>query len=66
MIAYQNETLDALCFRHYGHSRMNEAVLEANRGLADLGLFLPEGHSVLMPIEEDTEQSETPTISLWD
>ncbi|WP_132885173.1 tail protein X [Pseudomonas aeruginosa] len=34
-IAHQNDTVEALCWRHYGRTAgVTEAVLEANHGLA--------------------------------
>ncbi|WP_369011390.1 tail protein X [Pseudophaeobacter profundi] len=41
-----------------------EQVLEANRGLADLGPVLPVGTVVLLPVFEKTRESES--VSLWD
>ena len=46
----QGETVDALCWRHYGRTQgAVEAVLQANPGLASQGLVLPQGHLVIMP-----------------
>jgi phage tail protein X len=48
--ALQGETIDALCWRHYGSTNGTvEAVLEANPGLADDGVMLPMGTIVEMP-----------------
>lgn len=48
--AQQDETVDALCWRVYGRTDgVVEAVLEANPGLADIGLLLPAGCEVDMP-----------------
>ncbi len=42
--ALQGETLDALCWRHYGSTAGTvEAVLEANPGLAQHGVVRPMG-----------------------
>ncbi|GLX14730.1 tail protein X [Pseudomonas straminea] len=63
--ANQNETLDALCWRHYGRTAgVVEAVLEANPGLADLGPNLPQGHTVTLP--ESAPQPEQQAVTLWD
>lgn len=64
--AIQNDTLDVICWRHYGRTAgVTEAVLEANPGLADLGVILPTGHPVYLPdIEEQAEQAGT--VNLWD
>lgn len=61
----QNESVDALCWRHYGRTQgAVEAVLQANPGLARHGLILPQGILVLMP----TLSAPPPktTVSLWD
>lgn len=48
---HQGETVDALCWRHYGRTQgAVEAVLQANPGLARLGLVLPQGILVAMPV----------------
>lgn len=64
--ANQNETVDAICWRHYGRTAgVTEAVLEANPGLADIGIVLPTGHPVILPeLEEQAEQ--VGTVNLWD
>jgi phage tail protein X len=49
-IAQQGDTVDALCWRQYGRTEGTlEAVLEANRGLADYGAVLPVGLAVRLP-----------------
>ncbi|PHV11323.1 tail protein X [Chitinimonas sp. BJB300] len=65
VIAHQGDTVDALCYRHYGRTAgMVEAVLLANRGLAALGAVLPHGTSVELP---DLPPPPTaPLIQLWD
>ncbi|NML31792.1 tail protein X [Paraburkholderia antibiotica] len=48
--ALQGETVDAMCWRIYGRTDgVVEAVLEANPGLAQQGIFLPAGLEVSMP-----------------
>lgn len=61
----QNESVDALCWRHYGRTQgAVEAVLQANPGLARQGLILPQGLLVHMP----TLSAPPPktTVTLWD
>lgn len=61
----QGETVDALCWRHYGRTRgVVEAVLQANPGLARLGLVLPIGTLVTMP--DAPAPAPKQTINLWD
>ncbi|HBV9951853.1 phage tail protein, partial [Klebsiella pneumoniae] len=48
--AYQGDTVDALCWRHYGRTQgVTEQVLQANPGLAEHGPFLPHGLQVELP-----------------
>ena len=61
----QGESVDAICWRHYGRSLgMTEAVLQANPGLAALGLILPQGLLVTMP--ELPASQPKPIVQLWD
>lgn len=62
--ALAGEPLDALVFRMLGTSAV-EPVLEANRGLAELGDVLPEGYLVFLPIA--AARPATPALfQLWD
>lgn len=64
--ANQNETVDEICWRHYGRTAgVTEAVLEANHGLADAGTFLPSGYPVALP-EIGRQAEQTGTVNLWD
>jgi phage tail protein X len=66
VIAQQGDTVDALCWRHYGRTDGTvEAVLEANAGLADLGLVVPVGTVVYLP-DIDTVESTAPLLQLFD
>lgn len=63
--ARQDDTVDSLCWRHYGATRgLVEAVLQANPGLADAGPMLPQGMPVRMPVV--TARPVQPVIQLWD
>lgn len=63
--AQQNDTVDALCWRHYGRTAgVTEAVLEANPGLADHGPTLPQGLAVQMP-EVPTTAPHREAMNLW-
>ncbi|REE92647.1 tail protein X [Cupriavidus plantarum] len=65
VIAMQGETVDAICQRIYGQTAgVTEAVLEANRGLADLGPVLPHGTVVDLP--DLPPQPEVQRVQLWD
>ncbi|NWA44239.1 tail protein X [Pseudomonas reactans] len=65
VIAQQGDTLDALCYRHYGRTEgVVELVLAANFGLAELGDILPHGTAVELPDLDTAATSET--VQLWD
>jgi len=66
IIANQGDTVDALCWRHYGRTAgVTEAVLDANPGLADLGTILPHGTPVQLPdVAPQAEQRQM--VNLWD
>ncbi|WP_207888553.1 tail protein X, partial [Pseudomonas sp. 30_B] len=54
------------CWRHYGSTAGTvEAVLEANPGLAELGVVLPMGTVVEMP-ERRAIETTTPLLQLFD
>jgi phage tail protein X len=64
--AKQNDTVDALCWRHYGRTAgVTEAVLEANPGLADNGPTLPQGLMVQMPVAQ-AAATQRQMVNLWD
>ncbi|WP_286778222.1 tail protein X [Pseudomonas sp. UBA2311] len=62
----QNDTVDALCWRHYGRTAgVVEAVLDANPGLASSGPVLPTGLLVNLP-EIQTSAPERQMVNLWE
>jgi len=63
--AHAGEPLDALLWRSIGTVAI-EPVLAANRGLAELGAFLPEGTSVFLPAIAAAPAADQPLIQLWD
>lgn len=66
-VTRQGDTVDFICWRHYGTERggVTEAVLEANRGLADSGPVLPAGLRITLPAMAQPAQAQK-VISLWD
>ncbi|AOP41948.1 tail protein X [Edwardsiella piscicida] len=63
--AHQYDTVDALCWRHYGRTQgVIEQVLQANPGLAEYGPFLPHGLQVELP--DITASTTVQTVQLWD
>jgi phage tail protein X len=66
VITHQGDTVDALCYRHYGRTQgLVEAVLEKNPGLAEHGPVLPHGLQVDLP-DAPTQQTNTTLLQLWD
>lgn len=64
--ALQDDTVDALCWRHLGTTRdVVEQTYELNPGLADLGAVLPHGQVVTLP-ESTPQPSAAPVVKLWD
>lgn len=62
----QNDTVDALCWRHYGRTAgVSEAVLAANPRLADHGPVLPAGLLVTLP-ELQNAAPQRQMVNLWD
>ncbi|WP_322082127.1 tail protein X [Burkholderia sp. BCC1972] len=62
----QGDSVDALCWRHYGRTDGTvETVLEANTGLASLGVVLPAGTPVQLP-PLDTATRARPLLQLFD
>ena len=60
----EGDTLDWICWRHYGRqSGAVEAVLEANRRLADLGPVLPAGLVITLP--DLPAPTATRAVALW-
>lgn len=66
VMAMQNETVDAICFRVYGKTKgMSELVFKANQGLAEHGVILPTGLMVDMPQASQVTEA-TNIVQLWD
>jgi len=67
MARYQTrdgDMLDMICYRHYGRqSEAVEAVLEANRGLADKGPVFAAGLIIDLPA---LSTPEAKVIQIWD
>ncbi|EHD23636.1 MULTISPECIES: tail protein X [Brenneria] len=62
--ALQGDTVDQLCYRHYGRTEgVTETVVAANPGLSNQ-LFLAAGQEIELP--EITESAEQETVQLWD
>ena len=60
----EGESLDWVCWRHYGQqSGAVEAVLAVNPGLAEHGPKLPGGLLILLP---DLPKRQKTVVRLWD
>jgi len=59
-----DETLDSVCYRYYGNSDNLEAVIKANKHLAEFGVLLPRGTKVKMP--PLATKSAINLVNLWD
>ncbi|QCR37042.1 tail protein X [Nissabacter sp. SGAir0207] len=63
--AQQGETVDEICYRHYGRTQqVLEQVYAANPGLASQGAILPHGYPVALPTLASAGTKET--LNLWD
>lgn len=66
VIAHQHDTLDALLWRHLGRTAgVVERLLDAQPGLADLGVVLPHGAAVDIPDAARPGPQDVPMIQLW-
>lgn len=66
VIAHQGDTVDAICWRHYGRTTgVVEQVLDVNPGLAELGTVLPMGTAITLP-EVATQAPQRQVVNLWD
>ena len=64
IINIQNDSIDSICWRHYGNSDMVEAVLQANPHLAKFGVILPIGTPVHLP-DKVAQSKQKTSIQLW-
>ena len=64
--ALQGDTVDALCWRHYGRTDSTvEAVLEANPGMEEFGGVLSLGTPVYLPALATVADAK-PLVQLFD
>jgi phage tail protein X len=60
VIAAEGDSVDLIAYRRYGSHGMEQAILEANPGLAALGPILPLGTRVALPAEEVKDRASSP------
>lgn len=62
----EGDTVDYIAWKFYGSTtnQVVEAVLAANRGLADQGAVLPAGLAITLP--EVTAPATSQGVRLWD
>lgn len=60
------DTADFIAWKHYGTTerKVVEKLLDANKGLSDMGPVLPAGVIVLLPAMDTTVKAKG--IKLWD
>lgn len=64
-ITKENDVLDEIAWRYYGSNlKTIEPVLEANRGVAEIGLIYSAGIKIFLPDIQKPPVNET--IKLWD
>lgn len=61
-------TVSLLAWRrfHLPTPGLHEAILNANRDLADAGVYIPLGRTVAIPIDTDRPYDRPEEIRLWD
>lgn len=65
VLSMAGDTVDEICWREYGRTAGTvEAVLNANPGLAAVGLLLPAGITIHLP--EFAPATVAETTRLWD
>lgn len=66
VIAHQGDTVDAVCWRHYGRTAgVTEQVFAANPGLADFGPLIPHGTAIELP-DITLQPPPRRMVQLWD
>jgi len=64
-ISKQGETVESICFDRYGYTaQITKTVCDANPGIAALGVVLPTGTEVILPVVKTKQVSKT--NNLWD
>jgi len=60
------DTADFIAWKHYGTTDglVVEQLLDANKGLSDMGPVLPAGVLVYLPVIDTTQKAQG--IKLWD
>lgn len=60
VIASEGDRVDLIAYRRYGSHGMEQAILEANPGLAALGPTIPLGTRIVLPIENIKDRASSP------
>lgn len=60
VIASEGDSVDLIAYRRYGSHGMEQAILEANPGLAALGPIIPLGTRIVLPIENIKDRASSP------
>lgn len=57
VIAQEGDTVDLIAFNRFGQHGMEQAIFDANPGLATISPILPIGTVVIIPLPEIKERS---------
>lgn len=60
VIASEGDSVDLIAYRRYGSHGMEQAILEANPGLAALGPIIPLGTRIALPIANIKDRASSP------
>jgi phage tail protein X len=60
VIAEQGDSVDLIAYRRYGSHGMEQAILDANPGLAAFGPIIPLGTRIVLPIENIKDRASSP------
>jgi phage tail protein X len=63
--AKQGDTLDAICWAHYGTTDPVDAVLAENMGLAAHGPIVPMGTIITLPPLSKISPKTVKEVALW-
>ena len=60
VIASEGDSVDLIAYVRYGTHGMEQAILDANPGLAALGPILPLGTRVVLPVDNIQDRASSP------
>lgn len=60
VIASEGDSVDLIAYVRYGTHGMEQAILDANPGLAAFGPILPLGTRVVLPVDNIQDRASNP------